>query len=117
MKCAFCSTVWKTRKAKGTRSAFSWTATLAAIIALAVVSFFVGREFGFLSKTPSFVDELQPRETGLEPLTESDEYVKNAESANDESASDGEIVETSEQTETFESGGETNETSDDAAAE
>ena len=46
MKCGFCSTVWKTRKAKGTRSAFSWTATLATIIALVAIAFFVGRELG-----------------------------------------------------------------------
>lgn len=116
MKCAFCSTVWKTRKAKGTRSAFSWTATFATIIALAAVSFFVGREFGLLSKTPNFIDEVQPRENGLEPLTESAEYVESAELTGDESGSDGEIVETSEQTEAFESG-ETSETSEDAAAE
>lgn len=114
MKCGFCSTGWKTRKAKGTRSAFSWTATLATIIALAVVSFFVGREFGVWSKTPSFVDEVQPRETGLAPLSESAEYVENAELTDDGSESDGEVVETSEQTEAFESG-ETSETSEDAA--
>ncbi|MBR4834189.1 MAG: hypothetical protein IKU86_07650 [Thermoguttaceae bacterium] len=45
-KCAFCSTVWKTRKAKGTRSAFSWGATLTTILVVAALCFFIGRELG-----------------------------------------------------------------------
>lgn len=46
MKCGFCLTVWKTRKAKGTRSAFSWTATFVFLAALVAVAFFLGRELG-----------------------------------------------------------------------
>lgn len=46
MKCGFCSTAWKTRKAKGTRSAFSWTATFVFLAALVVVAFLLGRELG-----------------------------------------------------------------------
>ena len=93
MKCGFCSTVWKTRKAKGTRSAFSWTATLATIIALAAIAFFVGREFGVFSKSSEPI-EARSWGTALETLTESVEE--------GESTSDAESGETLENVENLE---------------
>ncbi|MBR5243560.1 MAG: hypothetical protein IKW13_04925 [Thermoguttaceae bacterium] len=104
-KCAFCSTVWKTRKAKGTRSAFSWTATLTTILGVLAIAFLAGREFGAFSKTPK-IEKTHSWETELETAPESVEDAANVESG-----------ETSGATETLESGetsGST-ETSEDAA--
>lgn len=119
MKCGFCSTVWKTRKAKGTRSVFSWTATLVFLAAIVVGAFLIGRELGVLSKSsvvPGAVDVEESRfeETDVAPLTESVE-----------DASNEEIVETPEVVEELEatSGAEnaesdaTSDTSEDAAFE
>lgn len=104
MKCGFCSTVWKTRKAKGTRSAFSWTATLATIIALVAIAFFVGRELGVWRSS-------QAKPIPPEATNGSADYVENAENAdeleyvddeaatveeNAENAADGENVDVSE---------------------
>lgn len=72
-KCGFCSTVWKTRGAKGTRSAFSWTATLATIAACVALIFFVGRELGVFPKTLTNREGTQSWDAAFEPLTESDE--------------------------------------------
>lgn len=108
MKCGFCSTVWKTRKAKGTRSAFSWTATFVFLAALVVVAFLLGRELGVLSKTGVFPESVDVEESRLEET----EFTPSTESVED--ASNGEILETSEQTESLEIG-ETPETSEDAA--
>ncbi len=104
-KCGFCSTVWKTRGAKGTRSAFSWTATLTTILAIVAIAFLLGREFGVLSKTPRPVEKPTSWETDVDSSTENAE---DWESAIVEDAPNGEIVETSEQIETLE-------TSEDAA--
>jgi len=106
MKCGFCSTVWKTRKAKGTRSAFSWTATLVFLAALAGGAFLLGRELGVLSKSGDFpvaVDRAESR-LGETEVAFSPESV------------DEEIGETSEQTESLEIG-ENSETFEDAATE
>ncbi|MBR2003855.1 MAG: hypothetical protein IKK39_13035 [Thermoguttaceae bacterium] len=118
-KCGFCSTVWKTRGAKGTRSAFSWTATLVFLAAIVVVAFLIGRELGVLSKSsvvPGAVDVEESRfeETDVAPLTESVE-----------DASNEEIVETPEGVEELEAtsgvgnaeSDATSETSEDAAFE
>ncbi|MBQ9800454.1 MAG: hypothetical protein IJO40_11050 [Thermoguttaceae bacterium] len=94
MKCGFCSTVWKTRKAKGTRSAFSWTATLATIIALVAIAFFVGRELGVWRNPVDFKGE-DSWGTELAPSTESVET--------DETTGDAESVEASENVENLES--------------
>ena len=94
MKCGFCSTVWKTRKAKGTRSAFSWTATLATIIALAAIAFFVGRELGVFSKSSEPI-EARSWGTALETSTKSVEE--------SEPTSDAESGEASENVENLES--------------
>ena len=96
MKCGFCSTVWKTRKAKGTRSAFSWTATLATIIALAAIAFLVGRELGVFSKSSDAVKNAPSWETKLEV---SSETAENLEAASDENV---ETLETTEMPETTE---------------
>ena len=104
-KCGFCSTVWKTRGAKGTRSSFSWTATLALFLAIIALAFFAGREFGVFSKSPKLAEEPHSWGTGFDSSTES---VEDWGSAIVEDAPNGEIVETSEQI-------ETHETSEDAA--
>ena len=104
-KCGFCSTVWKTRGAKGTRSAFSWTATLALFLAIVAIAFLAGREFGVFSKSPKPMEKSHSWETGFDSSSESAE---NWESTIVEDAPNDEIVETSEQIETFE-------TSEDAA--
>ncbi|MBQ7814817.1 MAG: hypothetical protein IJ387_10040 [Thermoguttaceae bacterium] len=72
MKCGFCSTAWKTRKAKGTRSAFSWTATLAFLAALVVVAFLLGRELGVWRS-------LQGKPISGEATNGSTDYIENAE--------------------------------------
>lgn len=42
-KCVFCDTVWHTRGAKGTRVAFSWTATFVCLAVIAAIVFFIAR--------------------------------------------------------------------------
>ena len=121
-KCGFCSTVWKTRGAKGTRSAFSWTATLGTILAIAVAVFFVGREFGVFSNPSDWGKKTRSLKTEL-PASVAPE---SADAASVENAtSDAEIGGTAENTEslgidaateTLEAT-ETTETSEDAAAE
>ncbi len=106
MKCGFCSTVWKTRKAKGTRSAFSWTATLVFLAALAGGAFLLGRELGVLSKSGDFPVAVDRAESRLGET----EVALSSESV------DEEIGETSEQTESLEIG-ENSETFEDAATE
>lgn len=116
-KCGFCSTVWKTRGAKGTRSAFSWTATLVFLAALAGGAFLTGRELGVLSKLDvwSKLDDFLGAFNPEEPRVEETEFAPPTESGED--ASNEEIGETSEQTDSSLEIGETLETSEDAAAE
>lgn len=116
-KCGFCSTVWKTRGAKGTRSAFSWTATLVFLAALAGGAFLTGRELGVLSKLDvwSKLDDFLGAFNPEEPRVEETEFAPSTESGED--ASNEEIGETSEQTDSSLEIGETLETSEDAAAE
>ncbi len=92
-KCRFCSTVWKTRKAKGTRSAFSWTATLTTVLALALVAFFVGRELGVFTKTPPVVEETSSWGTELESSMESVEMGTTSDAENAEPSENVENVE------------------------
>lgn len=110
MKCGFCSTVWKTRKAKGTRSAFSWTATFVFLAACAGAAFWAGRELGVLSKLGDFPGAVDLEE----PRSEETEVALSPESV--ENASNEEIGETPAQTESLEIG-ETPETPEDAATE
>jgi len=45
MHCPICETHWRTKNAKGTRSEFSWKATLfmlAVVIAVSAVAYFYG---------------------------------------------------------------------------
>lgn len=98
VKCGFCSTVWKTRKAKGTRSAFSWTATLTTLVALAALVFFVGRELGVFPKTPILVEDVEVEssrswETELAPSLSAESV------ENDGTTDDAESVETLENAE------------------
>lgn len=102
MKCGFCSTVWKTRKAKGTRSAFSWTATLAVLAAIVVGAFLIGRELGVLSKSSVAPESIDVEESRLEET----EFAPSTESVED-ATSGAENAESAE----------TTETSEDAAAE
>lgn len=96
MKCVFCATKWKTRKAKGTRSAFSWTATFGVLAALIVVAFLLGRELGVWRA-------LQGKPISVESTTGSADYSENAEKADvfeavdDEPTSDAENVEEAEE--------------------
>lgn len=92
-KCHFCSTVWKTRKAKGTRSAFSWTATLATIVALGAIVFFVGRELGVFPKEEPAAIEAHSLGTALEPSTESVETDETTSDAPSVDAADVENLE------------------------
>lgn len=98
MKCGFCSTGWKTRKAKGTRSAFSWTATFVCLAALIVVAFLLGRELGVLQSS-------QVKPTPGESTNVSTDYSEDAEYV------DGETTPVEEDAE------EVDETPEDAAAE
>ncbi len=79
-KCAFCSTVWKTRKAKGTRAAFSWGATLAAILALAAICYLVGRGVGGFNSTDRSVFKRNAEIVETSEKVESVESAENAES-------------------------------------
>ena len=92
-KCGFCSTVWKTRGAKGTRSAFSWTATLTTALAIIAIAFFAGREFGVFSKSGDAREKTPSWETKLEV---SSETAENLEAASDENVETLETFETSE---------------------
>jgi len=83
MKCGFCSTAWKTRKAKGTRSAFSWTATFFCLAAIIVVAFWLGRELGVLRSS-------QVKPNPVESTNVSADYVENAENAAELEYVDGE---------------------------
>lgn len=88
--------MWKTRGAKGTRSAFSWTATLATFLAIVAIAFFAGRQFGVFSKSSDAVKNAPSWETKLEV---SSETAENLEAASDENV---ETLETTEMPETTE---------------
>lgn len=101
-KCHFCSTVWKTRKAKGTRSAFSWTATLVCLLAIAALAYFGGRRLGLLSTTPVSVSENQTTGLGAdgqaselenEGVAEEFENTEDAENAENIDAEDVDVSE------------------------
>lgn len=103
-KCHFCSTVWKTRKAKGTRSAFSWTATLVCLLAIAALAYFGGRRLGLLSTTPDPVSVSENQTTGLdadgqaselenEGVAEEFENTEDAENAENVDAEDVDVSE------------------------
>lgn len=56
-KCVFCDTVWHTRGAKGTRVAFSWTATFVCLAVVVAIVFFIARGLtGFGSSTEIVFD-------------------------------------------------------------
>ncbi len=115
MKCGFCSTVWKTRKAKGTRSAFSWTATFVFLAALVVVAFGLGRELGVWRSL-----QTKPIPTESTDYNENAENVDAFEDAGDESTTGEENAEVEENAESLEGAEETREPANEvenAAAE
>ncbi len=95
MKCGFCSQTWKTRKAKGTYSRFSFTATIlwlaiAAIIALSIVEWKIGGVSKFVEETRRAVEQKAPLKPE-KPQTPIDEIAPETtpESENVETANDG----------------------------